>query len=723
MILLFSNFTGKPFTLRTLFYGLSVFLFCCSGPLFGQDPDCSFSISGYLRGEHDGEALGFATVFAEGPALGVQADSTGYFELENMCAGAQILRFSHIGCDSKVLRLELRRDTLLNVFLHHHDNYVQTVTITAAATASYDDQLDARATGQLSDVLEKISGISSLRTGTAAAKPIYDGVFGNRLSLQNNGLAQSGQQWGNDHAPEIDPWIAAYVRVIDGVEALRYAGPTVAATVLIEPAELRLDDLPGGKVAYGFQSNGRGHTLNTRYGSQFDRTAYRLSATAKLFGDQQAPDYYLRNTGRREGNAALQIARFHRDERWISRLYYSLFNAEIGVLRGAHVGNLTDLQRAIAREQPFFTEPEFSYRIDAPRQRVIHHLIKAETEFRPDDNNRLWLRYGGQLNDRREYDVRRGGRSEKPALSLEQFDHQGEAGWHRELNATDHLDAVVQLGQTINDNQPGTGILPLIPDYTSWRVSGFVAYHREADRVQYHGGLRFDLRDYFVQTISRTPPSQVVAYNHRFGVVGTSLEIRYRLDARFSMTLGGTYRGRAPEVNELHSFGLHQGVSGIEEGDTSLQPEHSVKLQIGALYASDRQSLSVGIFYQPVQNYIFLEPQPDFRLTIRGAFPVFIYRSNDALLYGLKAQWRFQAGTQWEFETQLAMVRGHNRTNNSPLVYVPPDNLRIATRYHPSQWGQGWMLGMEGYLSMRQERLDPEQDFLPPLRAMRCSMR
>ena len=673
---------------------------------------CQLTLSGYLLSEHDEEALGYGAVYAEGASLGVQADSAGYFEFTGLCAGEEVLRFSHLGCDGKSLEIDLRRDTQLTVYLHHHDNYTETVTISAAANATYSREQDQQATGQLADALERITGVSSLRSGTSAAKPVHDGLFGNRLSLQNNGIAQSGQQWGNDHSPEIDPWVAAYVRVVEGVEALRYAGPTVAATVLIEPAPLRANGKAEGKVGYGFQSNGLGHVLNARVGDSGEKTAYRFSATGKLRGDQRTPDYYLRNTGRREANAALQLARFH-NERWTSRLYYSIFNAEIGVLRGSQVGNLTDLELAIGRDEPFFTEEKFSYDIASPRQTVTHHLFKAETEFRPNEENRFTFRYGGQLNDRKEFDVRRGSPDDRAALSLLQWSHLLEASWHRELGPGRHLDANVQYDFAFNDNQPGTGVLPLIPDYNANRASAYFAYHYEKDRFQYHAGLRYDRQFYEAITITRTLPRTIERFEHIFQTFGGSLEGRWRTNDRLSVTGGLTLRERAPQINELYSNGLHQGVSGIEEGDRTLQAERSLKLTMGLQLSGPTFNLKVTGFAQPISDYIFLEPQPDFRLTVRGAFPLFLYRAGDAFLYGGSLQSWWQPTPDWEVDGRLAIVRGRNRTEGRPLVYVPSDNLRLGVNYFPAD---NWKLRIEGLFVSRQSRLDPEQDFLatPP---------
>ncbi|MBC6995561.1 TonB-dependent receptor [Neolewinella lacunae] len=670
------------------------------------------TVSGTVLGEHDLEPLGYATVYAEKSGRGVQADSAGFFRLTGLPVGMETLRFSHLGCDPKSLSFRLQRDTVLTVLLHHHDNYTETATVTARNAATYSEQLDLRATAQLGDALERLTGVSSLRTGTAAAKPIYDGLFGNRLSIQNNGVAQSGQQWGNDHAPEIDSWVAAYIRVVEGVEALRYAGPTVAATVLIEPAPLREDEGAAGKVAYGFQSNGLGHTLNARL-SRGGKTAYRLSATGKVRGDQRTPDYFLRNTGRREANAALQLTRFH-DARWTSHLYYSIFNAEIGVLRGSHIGNLTDLQLAIDREAPFFTEENFSYDIGSPRQTVSHHLLKAETEFRPNPDNRFNFRYGGQLNDRKEFDVRRGDRDDQAALSLQQWNHLLEGTWHRELGTGRHLDASLQYELTENDNQPGTGILPLIPDYNAQRGSAYLAYHHEKAAFQYHLGLRYDRQAYEAITISRDLPRRIERFDHLFHTLGGSVEARWQLTPRASLRTGVTLRQRAPQINELYSQGLHQGVSGIEEGDATLAPERSLKTTAGLVITTASTTLSANVFVQPIQDFIFLEPQPEFRLTVRGAFPLFLYRAGDALLYGSNLQAYWQPAPRWELDGRLAVVYGTNRSEGRPLVFTPPANLRLAVHFHPGRVAAGWQISLESLLVAEQGRLDPEQDFLPP---------
>ena len=697
-------------------FSLLLLATCLAGThLHAQGPPTVVTLTGRLLSEHDAEALAYAEIYALEEQLGTRADSTGAFVL-SLPPGTHTLRYDHVGCDPETRVYVLTADTTITAYLHHHDNYTETVIVTASEIAAYSRQQDQASTQILSESLERITGVSSLRTGTAAAKPVHDGLFGNRLSIQNNGIAQSGQQWGNDHSPEIDPWVAAYVRVVGGVEALKYAGPTLGATVLIEPAPLREEGEASGKAAYTLRSNGWGQVLNARL-TRPGKTAYRLSATGKLRGDQRAPDYFLTNTGRREANAAVQVARFH-NAAWTSRAYYSLFSTEIGVLRGSHIGNQTDLDIAINRsrtgEAPFFTEDAFSYVIQNPRQRVFHHLLKAETEWRPTEEDRFTLRYGGQLDDRKEFDVRRGSLNDRAALALQQFNHQLEAAYHRELGPDRHLDANVQYEYTNNDNQPGTGVRPLIPDYNATRGSAYLAYHQEGDRWQYHAGLRYDYQFYEAITITRPPDARVVRIETDYGALGASLEARYRLAEGHGLFLGATYRERAPQINELYSEGLHQGVASIEEGDRTLVPERSLKVITGYRGGTDGLTLTAQVYAQPIRDYIFLEPQPERRLTPRGAFPVFLYRSADAFLYGTNLQAYYQPDEKWSADARVAIVRGRNRTERTPLIYLPGDNARLGLTYYGGEWAEGWSVET-GLLAVREQvNLEPEQDFLAP---------
>jgi|GEM_PF-3615559 len=85
-----------------------------------------------------------------------------------------------------------------------------------------DESLIDRSMGKsLASILEHVSGVSSIQTGTTVAKPVINGMYGNRILIVNNGARQTGQQWGVDHAPEIDQNSSGSIEVIKGAESVR----------------------------------------------------------------------------------------------------------------------------------------------------------------------------------------------------------------------------------------------------------------------------------------------------------------------------------------------------------------------------------------------------------------------------------------------------------------------------------------------------------------------
>ena len=80
--------------------------------------------------------------------------------------------------------------------------------------------------------------MTSLQTGTTTAKPVIHGMYGTRVLLVNNGVRLSGQQWGDDHAPEVDAESNGSIQVIKGAEAVRYGAEAIAGAIVMDQLPL-----------------------------------------------------------------------------------------------------------------------------------------------------------------------------------------------------------------------------------------------------------------------------------------------------------------------------------------------------------------------------------------------------------------------------------------------------------------------------------------------------
>ena len=674
--------------------------------------------------ESTGIALPFSTVFLEEEQKGTVSDSAGFFEISGLCNGEYHLRVSHVGCETLHKTIRLEGDMHLAIGLNHFAAFLNEVTIhgekegnTTQISSSVSQQvITGNANKNIAEILKTIQGVNVLKGGAGISKPVIHGLYGNRIDIINNGIVHSGQQWGNDHAPEIDAFAADHLAVVKGTSALQYSGGTLGGLVLVDTKKIPEKQPLTGNVNYIGETNGYGNTFNSQLEKNGKWLAWRLTGTFKLKGDMKTPDYYLTNTGKRETSSSLQLEK-EWNEKWNTEFYYSLFNTKTGILRGSHIGNLTDLEEALHRDVPFYTDDSFSYQINAPSQNVKHHLLKLKTRYKPDDN-RFWeFTYGGQLNDRKEFDVRRSGRSDIPALSLFQIDHSVQSHYFQQLSNGKVLKSGIQLGYTDNTNDPETGILPLIPDYREQQAGSYIIFQHSKNKFLYELGGRYDFKRLHVWTISQSLPQIVENKSHHFHDRSLSGGLKYEPAKDFSaaLNIGGTTR--SPAINELYSSGLHQGVSGIEEGDPELHAEKSLKVLLSANWVISDFLVFQGIgYYQAIRDYIYLEPQPEPRLTIRGAFPVFRYTQNDAAIYGSDFLLTWEPAQNINVTAKYAFVNGENREQNIPLVYMPADNLSASVVFSPKNHKlfHHNSFSVTGDYTFEQNDLLPSQDFLPP---------
>jgi iron complex outermembrane receptor protein len=691
---------------------------------------CTTPLRGYVKEANSQEPLAFVTVVVPQTGQVAYSDSLGYFEVLLACEGTQELTFSYVGYSDYNWKVTLPVDSVPILELQPSSILIKKVTVTAVQApkesyrpAGLDEQaIGDRASSNLGNLLENLAGVSTLKNGSTIAKPIVQGLYGNRLTLLNNGIAQSGQQWGNDHSPEIDPLVSSNIQLLQGVGSLEYMGANTGTVVLLSPKAIGKAEDWHFRGRYFLESNGWTNGLHLAAQGATPLLSWRVNGTYQRGGDKHTPDYWLTNTGQQTASGSLQLER-----RWSpqlsSTLYASSFYTELGVLRGTHIGNLTDLNAAFQREIPFYTQPDFSYKIQAPKQRVQHHLIKLQTEHQVQAHHKLSYTLSTQLNDRREFDVRRGNRTKRPTLSLQQWTYFAEARHDYQPSPSKQLSTGLQLNFTDNTNRPETGVSPLIPDYTHARVGAFASMARVWKRSRLEAGLRYDFHNQHVATISTSFPREVVRYHNLFHAINAAASWSYALSSKLDMSLQAGYSTRNPGINELYSAGLHQGVSGIEEGDPDLNMERLAQGRLGLMGRLFKGLAVQGTaYYQYFDNYIYLQPQAEMRLTIRGAFPVFVYEQTRAHIYGADLGFDWDMNPYWTVGSRCSYLRGADLAQKRALINMPPNNWQSYLAYHlESQWKINRHNTLEDLELRLQHRyvdelryLSAVQDFLPP---------
>lgn len=692
-------------------------MFCFSCVAFAQKA----TLKGSIVDESTHQALSFANIFIKEIEKGATSDENGDFEISNIPTGKYHIRVTHLGCEPQIIFINIEKDTSIHIHLHHHSELLDEVVIhghhsgnSATENSSSLNQgfIKEQANLDLSLLLENILGVSALKTGSSLSKPIIHGNFGNRVTILNNGIPQSGQQWGNDHAPEIDPITADHISVVSGVSSVQYFGNTLGGLVLIEPKNINKEPHLHGFVNYIYESNGKGHTANLNIEKGDSLFSWRLTGTYKQNGDKSTPNYLLKNTGGNEKNISLQVDR-NITKNWFSKLYYSRFDAEIGILRGSHIGNTTDLELALNRDIPFFTDNNFSYNIESPRQRVIHHLLKVENNIILNDKKAFKITYANQINKREEFDVRRQNQSDRAALSLIQSNHFFDAQYHFE--SENYFSKIgTQYRFTDNENQAGTGVLPLIPDYRTYEGAVYAQNQFSFNTLDLDFGLRYHYIRSDVQKISNDLPRRIIDFrhiNHNFAVLSGLSTTWNEIESKFNLG----FATRNPAINELHSFGLHQGISALEEGNADLKVEKNFNSSIALNRTfNEKFHIKTLVKYQYFNNYIFLEPQDELRLTIRGSFPVFLYKQANAGIFSVDASAYLQITENLTTNLQYAYLRGRNLSNSTDLVYMSPNHIKASIKYSFKTKSINHNLSLEQSWTGEQKNIKGIFDFAPP---------
>ena len=116
-------------------------------------------------------------------------------------------------------------------------------------------QLEAQPSTNIIDAIAHQPGISQITTGSGISKPVIRGLGYNRVVVVNDGIRQEGQQWGDEHGIEIDPYSVHSVEILKGPASLMYGSDAMAGVIIFHQAPT----LPKGDMranfSTGYQSN------------------------------------------------------------------------------------------------------------------------------------------------------------------------------------------------------------------------------------------------------------------------------------------------------------------------------------------------------------------------------------------------------------------------------------------------------------------------------------
>jgi len=671
---------------------------------------------------------------------GIMTDLSGHADLSLSHSELKIT-FSKAGfIGGSIVIPESKQDTSITLILQPVEYQGKAVQVTGDRNSVYgiasqdvniitSESLDKHRGQTLGETLKRVTGLHTLQTGPSISKPVLRGMHSQRLLIANAGIAQEGQQWGSEHAPEIDAFSIGSIEILKGAAGVEYGPGAMGGMIKIVPPEIPDSAHIHSMITMQGQTNNWQGAISPSisWGTRFsnnDAFGVRAQVTGKQAGDARTAEYVLGNTGFTELNGQLQGN--YRCSGGDQILFTtSSFTTELGIFKGSHISNASDLLRAIENGHPL-QQYDFTYTIGFPKQQIQHRLLSIQGKMPLDGIGLLEATYGWQFNDRSEYDAHNLRLPKdstalmeqvlvKPAMRLLLETYSGDIKL-KAIQLNEHISGTVGISSQFQQNKR-LGKVVLIPDYFMTAFGGYAIGNIMFNDLIISGGARFDTRSINIDKYSspsRLINDSVLNYSGFSLSGGCMWQVHEHL--RLAMNIGQTWR--PPQVNELYSYDIHHGTAQFEIGKRDLSPEQSRTIDCSLIYDTHDISFDLSFFHNQFDGFILLQPdkaRPT--VTVRGSFPTFRYDQVQAAIYGAEFQGDYTFDDWLTCSVQSSFIRGDNQSSGNPLFMIPADRISGALHAHRESFLD--VFG-DAFLEFRmthvrtQDRFDPNLDYSSP---------
>lgn len=536
-----------------------------------------------------------------------------------------------------------------------------------------------KATASLGGILEEISGVNTISTGTQAGKPVIRGMTGERVKVLSNGSATDSQTYGIRHVVNSDPFIADRIEVVRGAQGVLYGSDALGGVVNILSPEILT--APVGKSILKGEVTGEYHTNNEERmgGAKIQAAHGKLGVNAAIMkrkaGNFSTPNADTWEKGEPSGNKP----------RFAGELPYTNFETTSALAALGYTDNWGKVSLQHIYWQSFqnylghTTAPNFTA-VASAGQKLTNNETQLKGEFLLGD----WIlkpTLSRTLNQRE-------AATNTPYEIMET--KQGTADY---LNIqTDRLDGRLALEHPkIGDFEGEIGIEGFDKDQTliegklapTAKEEGKALYlFEEADYEKwiFQTGLRYDTKTITAPTNGINTPFVTsgifnATNNHQtFSGFSGSLGSTYRLTPHWNIA-GNIARGfRTPSIFELYAGGIHGGVQAYQLGNPNLNAEKTLGGDLALRYKDTQTKASLSVYHTIINDYIYLANTG----TWTGTLPNMRNEQTNAIMEGIEFSFDTFLTDMTRFEGGFELIRGRDTTNDRKLTMMPANNLRLA---------------------------------------------
>ena len=563
---------------------------------------CQLVYGQVLKGKvinfNTGEGVAFAEIYCLETLNGVIADSTGYWELDNIINNQMTLKISASDYDGKIIkvdkdnediiiRLNLAHIHLDEVIISTSDSKLQRYSVFPVESRKIADLNKIEQTN-LIDAMSNIPGIYNFSTGNGIAKPVIRGLSGMRVLTSQNGLRLENQQWGADHGFAVLNLGIDRVEVIKGPSSLIYGADALGGVIYLADEPYANTNKSEIKASTKFETNSLA-TMNkisykttknnlrfAVYGGYFSRANYEIGSSN--FFNRSNKEYV---TNSKNSGGSFKTAIGYNKNNWITNFRYQLLYFQNGLPGHTHDS---------VWEASSFLSSRQSRNYTIPAQKIFNHLAQWENKFYF-KNDEVIAQLGYTSNELREF----GEKVFTPGIDMTLQNTSYNVTWKHNFNKNFDLVSGTQ-GMFQNNTNGETAEEILVPNASFNDIGAFALIKGSFNLWNIQAGTRYDQRSITEKDVSGFDKT-FNGFNYSAGVSRSSKNLTTRINVSSGF--------RPPHISELLADGVHHATMQYLVGDSNFESERANQLDFYLGTHFEHLEIVINPFINQISNYIY----------------------------------------------------------------------------------------------------------------------
>jgi iron complex outermembrane receptor protein len=612
--------------------------------------------------DNKGNPLPEVSVFLPDQNKGSLCNEDGEYIIENIPTGKVFVQFSYIGYNTEIKSLIAEQGmNELNTSLTEATIEVQEVVVSGGIVSSQRDNavkiavlkledIQLSGTPNLMEALTAVPGVDMISQGQGMSKPVIRGLSMNGILITKDGTRIENYQYSTGHPAGIDDNGAGKVEIIKGPASLLYGSDAVGGVINF----ISETPAPRGKIEGSYSAQLHSNTLGLN-------NNLTLKGASKHFFAGLSVNYKTHADYEQGGGKYVPNSRFNEWSTGINTGY----NAKIGTFNLSYYYYKQQIGMTMSQAIPLITER--GRKNEIWYQDPHHHLISSRNKLFI-GNLRCDVNAAWQSNLRSAYNT-----TDVPFVEMQLNTFTYETKIHLPSNEkSDYIigiQGMEQLHKNVNDRMSQS-----LPDADVSRIGVMAFAQYTFDKLKLQGGLRFDLGE--VKT-------EETSLSKKFTTPNGSLGATYLLNEKMTLRANFAKACRMPNLRELSFTGLKGNI--YEVAGENLVQEDAYESDISFHYQGNSLSVDVALFYNHINNYIYLAPTGD-----TTSIGVYIYQTtqNNANLYGGEAGFHYHPSfVPWlHLKGTYSSVTG-KRNGGEYLPYIPAHKFRYEAGFEKkSAW-------------------------------------